>query len=190
MKKYLIVGLGNIGEEYAHTRHNIGFDVLDAFAKKKEAAFSADRLADVAPCKVRGRTVLLVKPTTYMNLSGKAVKYWMDKEKITLDHLLVVVDDLALPLEAVRLRPGGADAGHNGLKNIQEILGTNQYARLRFGIGNDYPKGRQIDFVLQPWKGEELAVVEKKTELCMEIIESFMLSGIGFTMNKFNHMKV
>jgi PTH1 family peptidyl-tRNA hydrolase len=190
MKKYLIVGLGNIGDEYAHTRHNIGFDVLDAFAAKKETAFFPDRLADVAHCKVRGRTALLIKPLTFMNLSGKAVKYWMDKEKITLDHILVVVDDLALPLEAVRLRPGGADAGHNGLKSIQEMLGTNQYARLRFGIGNNYPKGRQIDFVLSRWKEEEKLLVENKSALCIEIIDSFMLSGIAFTMNKFNNLKV
>lgn len=190
MKKYLIVGLGNIGEEYAHTRHNIGFDVLDAFAGKKEVSFAPDRLADITHCKVRGRTALLIKPTTFMNLSGKAVRYWMDKEKIALDHILVVVDDLALPLDTVRLRPGGADAGHNGLKSIQELLGTNQYPRLRFGIGNDYPKGRQIDFVLSQWKAEERPQVEKKIAQCVEMIESFMFAGIGPTMNQFNHVKV
>lgn len=190
MKKFLVAGLGNIGDEYAHTRHNIGFDILDAFAAEKGAVFSPGRLADLAPCKVRGRTALLIKPTTFMNLSGKAVKYWMDKEKIALDHLLVVVDDLALPLDAVRLRPGGADAGHNGLKNIQEVLGTNRYARLRFGIGNHYPKGRQVDFVLSPWEEEEKPAIEKKIALCIEIIDSFMLSGVTPTMNKFNNAKV
>lgn len=190
MTKYLIAGLGNIGDEYAHTRHNIGFDVLDAFAAKQEVTFSPGRLADIASCKIKGRMVILIKPTTFMNLSGKAVKYWLDKEKISIDHLLVIVDDLALPLEVMRLRPGGADAGHNGLKNIQEMLGTGQYPRLRFGIGNDYPRGRQVDFVLSPWKEAEKPVVEKKIEKCTELIESFVFSGTSITMNRFNNLKV
>jgi PTH1 family peptidyl-tRNA hydrolase len=187
--KYLIVGLGNIGEEYAHTRHNIGFDVVDAFSEKHGAGFQPGRLADVAVAKLRGRTLVVIKPTTFMNLSGKAVRYWMDKEKITLDRLLVVVDDLALPLDTLRLRPGGADAGHNGLKSIQELLGTDQYARLRFGIGNDYPKGRQIDFVLGRWRAEESPVVTKKIDGAAEMIESFVSAGTEATMNRFNHKK-
>lgn len=190
MTKYLIAGLGNIGDEYAHTRHNIGFDILDAFAAKKQISFSPGRLADTASCKIKGRTVILIKPTTFMNLSGKAVKYWLDKEKISTDHLLVIVDDLALPVEVMRLRPGGADAGHNGLKNIQEMLGTNQYPRLRFGIGNNYPRGRQVDFVLSPWKEEEKPVVERKIDKATELIESFVFSGTALTMNRFNNLKV
>jgi PTH1 family peptidyl-tRNA hydrolase len=187
--KYLIVGLGNIGEEYAHTRHNIGFDVVDAFARKHGATFASLRLADVAECKVKGRTLVLIKPTTYMNLSGKAVKYWMDKEKIGLERLLVIVDDLALPLDTLRLRPSGADAGHNGLKSIQQLLGTDQYPRLRFGIGNDYPRGRQVDFVLSPWKAEEVPIVTRKIETSIELIETFILSGLTPAMNAFNAKK-
>lgn len=187
--KYLIVGLGNIGEEYAHTRHNIGFDVVDAFAQKHHAAFASLRLADVAECKLKGRTLVLIKPTTYMNLSGKAVKYWMDKEKISLERLLVIVDDLALPLDTLRLRPGGADAGHNGLKSIQQLLGTDQYPRLRFGIGNDYPRGRQVDFVLSPWRAEEVPIVTRKIETSVELIETFIFSGLTPAMNAFNSQK-
>lgn len=187
--KYLIVGLGNIGEEYAHTRHNIGFDVVDAFCTKHAAPFAPGRLADVATAKFRGRTLVVIKPTTFMNLSGKAVRYWMDKEKITPEHILVIVDDLALPLDTVRLRPGGAAAGHNGLKSIQEMLGTDQYARLRFGIGNDYPKGRQIDFVLSGWKPEESPAVTSKIGSATEMIESFVTAGSEATMNRFNHQK-
>lgn len=188
--KYLIVGLGNIGSEYAHTRHNIGFDVLDAFVEKQnDCIFQPDRLADVARCKVRGRTLVLIKPTTFMNLSGKAVKYWMEKEKIPIDRILVIVDDLALPLETLRLRAGGKDAGHNGLKNIQDLIGTNKYPRLRFGIGNDYSKGRQIDFVLNQWEPEEKPMVNKKIEKSMDIIQSFVFAGIQHTMNNYNHLK-
>lgn len=187
--KYLIVGLGNIGEEYAHTRHNIGFDVADAFCAKHAAVFLPGRLADVATARFRGRTLVVIKPTTFMNLSGKAVRYWMDKEKIPLQHLLVIVDDLALPLDTLRLRPGGADAGHNGLKSIQEMLGTDRYARLRFGIGNDYPKGRQIDFVLSGWKSDESPVVTRKIGGAAEMIESFVTAGTEDTMNRFNHQK-
>jgi len=146
--KFLIVGLGNIGLEYDATRHNIGFDVADAFVIKHGGSFRLDRHAFVAECKWKGKTFVVIKPTTYMNLSGKAVKYWMDKEKISLENMLVIVDDLALPIETLRLRSGGSDAGHNGLKNIDLILQTNQYPRLRFGIGNNFPKGRQIEFVL------------------------------------------
>lgn len=184
--KYLIVGLGNIGAEYEHTRHNIGFDIADAFVEKHGVSFRADRLADVAEVKWKGRTFVVIKPTTYMNLSGKAVKYWMDKEKVPLENILVLVDDLALPLEVIRLRAGGSDAGQNGLKNIQELLGTNQYPRLRFGIGNNFPRGRQVEFVLGKWSNEEWAVVMAKLGKCVEVIESFATVGLPRTMNIFN----
>lgn len=186
--KYLIVGLGNIGPEYHHTRHNIGFDVADAFAAKHGATFRSDRLADVAECKWKGRVFIVIKPTTYMNLSGKSLKYWMDKEKIPLENIMVIVDELALPLETLRLRPGGSDAGHNGLKNIHEMIGTVDYPRLRFGIGNNYPKGRQVDFVLGKWDQEEWKIVEEKIEKCVEIIESFAAVGIQRTMNSYNKL--
>lgn len=178
-----------MGMEYQHTRHNIGFDVLDAFAQKQDTSFSSGRLADIATCKWRGRKLLLIKPATFMNLSGKAVKYWLDKEKISPDKLLVVADDLALPLEKLRLRPGGSDAGHNGLKSIQEMLGTNQYPRLRFGIGNDYSKGRQVNFVLSPWDEAEQPIVQQKIEKSVELIESFVFAGITEAMNRFNKLK-
>jgi PTH1 family peptidyl-tRNA hydrolase len=187
--KYLIAGLGNIGDEYAHTRHNIGFDVLDRFAAKHQAVFAAGRLADVATCKWKGRTIVLIKPATFMNLSGKALKYWMDTEKIPVEKLLVIADDLALPLDTLRLRPGGSDAGHNGLKSIQELLGTHQYPRLRFGIGNNYPRGRQVDFVLSPWEEAEKPLVDEKIEKSVEAIESFVFAGMTPTMNAFNHQK-
>lgn len=188
--KFLIVGLGNIGAEYAHTRHNIGFDVVEALAAKHNAAFKVDRLAAVAEIKLKGKTLVCIEPSTYMNLSGKAVKYWMDKEKIALEHVLVIVDELALPLSKIRLRPGGSDAGHNGLKSIQEILQTTAYPRLRFGIGNDYPKGKQVDFVLGKWSEAEMPMVKKKIEATLEVIESFVLTGIERTMNHANKIEV
>lgn len=184
--KFLIVGLGNIGAEYDMTRHNIGFDVADAFVIKHDGNFSLDRHAFVANCKWKGKTFVVIKPTTYMNLSGKAVKYWMDKEKISIENILVIVDELALPIEALRLRPGGSAAGHNGLKNIELLLQTQQYARLRFGIGNNYPKGKQADFVLSRWKTDELPVVKEKILKSVEIIESFAAVGIEKTMNIYN----
>ncbi len=187
--KYLIVGLGNIGAEYAHTRHNIGFDVVDAFVEKSGTTFQSDRLADVANAKYKGRNLIIIKPTTYINLSGKAVKYWMNKEKIPLEKILVIVDDLALPLDTLRLRAKGSDAGHNGLKNIQELIGSTQYPRLRFGIGNDYRKGQQIDFVLGSWSQEEKPIVEKKIAACSELIQSFVFAGVSNTMSKYNAMK-
>ncbi|HWV65690.1 aminoacyl-tRNA hydrolase [Chitinophaga sp.] len=186
--KYLIAGLGNIGDEYRHTRHNIGFDVVDDFVARHKATFRNDRLADVAECKWKGKTFIVIKPTTYMNLSGKDVKYWLDKEKIPVENLLVILDDLALPLEVLRLRPGGSDAGHNGLKSIQESLGTNQYPRLRFGVGNNYPKGRQVEFVLSKWKNTEERIVEEKIWKCSDIIESFASIGIARTMNDSNKL--
>ena len=184
--KYLIVGLGNIGDEYQHTRHNIGFDVVDAFVKKHGGSFRTDRLAMVAEVKLKGKLVCCIKPTTYMNLSGKAMKYWLDKEKIHISQSLVVVDDLALPLNKLRLRSSGSHAGHNGLKNIEEVLFSNQYPRLRFGIGNDYPKGRQVDFVLGRWVPEEEPMVARKTEYSVAAIENFVFLGTEKAMNLVN----
>ncbi|HUQ65545.1 MAG TPA: aminoacyl-tRNA hydrolase [Flavitalea sp.] len=186
MSKFLIIGLGNPGADYAHTRHNIGFDIVDAFVSKHGGIFASDRLSDRTDLKIKGKQVIVIKPVTFMNLSGKAVKYWMEKESLTLENILVIVDELALPINRVRIRPSGSDAGHNGLKSIQETLMTDQYPRLRFGIGNDYPRGGQADYVLSRWKPEELPLIEKKVEKCVEIIESFVLAGITRTMNTFN----
>lgn len=187
--KYLIVGLGNIGQEYAHTRHNIGFDVVNAFVTKQGGTFVNGRLAYVSEVKWKGKLFVCICPTTYMNLSGKAVKYWMDKEKIAPENMLVVVDELALPLSKLRLRPGGSDAGHNGLKSIFEILGTHQYPRLRFGIGNDYPKGMQAEFVLGKWRKEEEPLVKLKIGKAVEVIESFAAQGIAATMSQVNNQE-
>jgi PTH1 family peptidyl-tRNA hydrolase len=188
--KFLIVGLGNVGNEYAHTRHNIGFDVVMAFLSKHGGQLRQDRLAYVAEIKWKGRIFVCVCPTTFMNLSGKAVKYWMDKEKIDLQNLLVIVDDLALPLSKIRIRPGGSDAGHNGLKSIQEALGTSDYPKLRFGIGNNYPKGMQAQFVLNKWNKEEEPVVKLKIEKSAEAIEAFATTGLANTMNNFNNLEI
>ena len=188
MAKYLIVGLGNIGSDYAGTRHNIGFDVVDALVKKHEGAFRLDRLAEVAEIRWKGQVLVCIKPTTFMNLSGKAVKYWMDKEKVPLENVLVIVDELALPLSKFRLRPGGSAAGHNGLLSIEEVLGTNGYPRLRFGIGNNFPKGRQVDFVLGKWKEDELPLARTKVDKSVELVESFATSGIERTMNQYNNL--
>ena len=188
--KFLMVGLGNVGAEYAHTRHNIGFDVVMAFVQKHGGAFRQDRLAYVAEVKWKGKIFVCICPTTYMNLSGKAVKYWMDKEKIELQNILVVVDDVALPLAKVRIRAGGSDGGHNGLKSLQESLGTTNYPKLRFGIGNSYPKGTQVDFVLGKWGKEEEPLVKKKIETCVEVMESFVAAGIANTMTKYNNLEI
>ncbi len=185
--KFLIVGLGNVGNEYSHTRHNIGFDVVNAFIQKHAGDFRVDRLAYVADIKLKGKALVCICPTTFMNLSGKAVKYWMDKEKISAENILVVVDDLALPLSKLRLRPTGSDAGHNGLKSLQEILGTTNYPKLRFGIGNEYPKGHQSDFVLGKWNKEEEPLVKFKIEKSVEVIETFALQGITTAMNQVNN---
>ncbi|MFZ9718364.1 MAG: aminoacyl-tRNA hydrolase [Chitinophagaceae bacterium] len=187
--KFLLVGLGNIGEEYAHTRHNIGFDVLDAVAAKHGIAFRTDRYAEVAEMKLKGKQLILIKPSTYMNLSGKAVKYWMDKEKISIDQVLVIVDDLAIPLDKLRMRSSGSDAGHNGLKSIQELLLTDAYPRLRFGIGDAFPKGKQVDFVLGKWSAAELPMVKQKIDYCIGAIESFVLIGLEKTMNEVNRYR-
>ena len=186
MDKYLIVGLGNIGDEYAGTRHNAGFMVLDAFAKASNIHFEDKRYGFVAETSIKGRKVILLKPSTFMNLSGNAVRYWMNKENIDLERLLVVVVDLALPLGALRLKPSGSNAGHNGLGNIQSVLGTDRYARLRVGIGNDFPRGMQIQWVLGRFDNEDLDVLNPKIETAVDIIKSFVLAGIDITMNAFN----
>lgn len=187
MSKFLITGLGNPGAEYAHTRHNIGYDVLDTFVLKHNGFFRQARLADLAEIKFKGKIFVCIKPTTYMNLSGRAVKYWLDKEKIEIENSLTIVDDLALPIDKLRLRKGGSDAGHNGLKDIQAILGTDEYPKLRFGIGNQFPKGMQVEFVLSRWLPEEKPVVKIKIEKCIEIIEGFAHAGIDRVMTNVNN---
>ncbi len=188
MSKYLIIGLGNIGEEYANTRHNIGFDVVHAFVMKHGGVFKVDRLAYVAEVKWKGKQFVCVCPTTFMNLSGRAFKYWQDKEKIPLENTLTIVDDLALPIDKIRVRKAGTHAGHNGLKDIQNILGTDEYPKLRFGIGNVFPKGMQVDFVLGKWKNDEIPVIKLKIEKSIDIIESFAAIGIDKTMTAFNNL--
>ena len=190
MNKYLVAGLGNIGLEYQHTRHNIGFDVVDAFVRKQAISFHTDRLADVAECKIKGRTVFCIKPSTYMNLSGKAIKYWMDKERIEPANLMVIVDEVALPLDRLRVRTAGSSGGHNGLKSIEESLLTDAYPRLRFGVGNNYPKGRQVEYVLGKWNPDELPMVIKKTAVCTELIENYILQGIAPVMNQYNKLSI
>lgn len=184
--KFLIVGLGNIGAEYDATRHNIGFDVADSFVIKNGGTFALDRHAFVSEVKWKGRTFVVIKPTTYMNLSGKAAKYWMDKEKIPAENMLVIVDDLALPLGTLRLRASGSDAGHNGLKSMQEVLTHDKYPRLRFGIGNDYPKGRQVEFVLGKWKPSEIDAVKDGILRSVDVIECFATQGLNKAQNLFN----
>ena len=186
MSKFLIVGLGNIGTEYANTRHNIGFDVVHAFVTKHGGSFTVDRLAYMAEVKWKGKTFVCICPTTFMNLSGRAFKYWLDKTKVPLENTLTIVDDLALPLEKLRLRGAGSAAGHNGLKDIQNVLGTDAYAKLRFGIGNQYPKGLQADFVLSQWRKDEFPLVKLKIEKCVETIESFAAIGLDKTMSQVN----
>ncbi len=184
--KYLIVGLGNIGAEYDSTRHNIGFEVADTLVLKNGGNYRLDRHAFVSEVKWKGKSFIVIKPTTYMNLSGKAVKYWMDKEKITLENVLVIVDDLALPLATLRIRAGGSAAGHNGLKSIQETLTTDQYPRLRFGIGNNFPKGRQVEFVLGRWTVNEVPVVKDTLLKAVEAIECIVSQGISKAMTFYN----
>ncbi len=186
MSKFLIAGLGNIGDEYAGTRHNIGFDVLDYLAKESEAKFKSDRLADVATIKYKGKQLLLIKPTTYMNLSGKAINYWLQAEHIAIENLLVIVDELALPLGKIRLGPKGSDGGHNGLKNIQEVLNTSNYPRLRFGIGSQFSKGHQVNYVLGKWHEDEAKVLEDRIRLASDAVKSFAFIGLERTMTGFN----
>ena len=184
--KYLIVGLGNIGDEYRNTRHNIGFMVLDALAKASNIVFKDGRYGATTSMSVKGRQLLLLKPSTYMNLSGNAVRYWMQQEKIPLENVLVVVDDLALPFGSLRLKGKGSDAGHNGLKHIAATLGTQNYARLRFGIGNDFPKGAQVDYVLGQFGEDDVKQMPERLETAGKIIKSFCLAGLSITMNQYN----
>ena len=184
--KYLIAGLGNIGPKYQNTRHNIGFDILDAFSEASNIVFESNRYGDTATYKFKGRTFILLKPSTYVNLSGKAVRYWLTKENIDVKNLLVILDDLALPFGTLRLRPKGGDAGHNGLKNIQELLGHSNYARLRFGIGDEFSKGQQVNYVLGEWTDNERKLIQEKAKTAIEIIKSFGTIGLERTMNQFN----
>jgi PTH1 family peptidyl-tRNA hydrolase len=184
--KYLIVGLGNIGDKYSDTRHNIGFKVLDTFASASHASFEDKRFGYICRVKHKGRELILLKPSTYMNLSGNAVRYWLNREKIAIENLLVIVDDLALPPGSIRMRRKGSDGGHNGLAHINSVLSTNEYARIRIGIGNEYSKGRQVDYVLGRWTGEEKKFLEERIAIVMEMIKSFCTAGTEITMTAFN----
>ena len=186
MNKYLIVGLGNIGAEYADTRHNIGFKVIETFATRHGATFSTDKFCTRAEVKIKGRTFILIKPTTYMNLSGKAVRYHVEKEKLTPEDILVICDDLALPFGTIRIKGKGSDGGHNGLKNINEMLSTQAYPRFRFGIGDAFAKGQQVDYVLGTWGEEENKTMTERLEKAADVIESFGMAGLNNTMNTFN----
>ncbi|MDL2223845.1 aminoacyl-tRNA hydrolase [Bacteroidales bacterium OttesenSCG-928-M06] len=185
--KYLIAGLGNIGREYENTRHNVGFMILDAFVKASNVVFDDKRYGALAELRVKNKQLILLKPSTYMNLSGNAIRYWLQKENIPIENLLVVVDDLALPFGSLRLKTKGSDAGHNGLKHIQETLGSSQYNRLRFGIGNDYTLGGQVDYVLGDFSLEEQKSLSERMEKAVEIIKSFALAGVQVTMNQYNN---
>lgn len=185
--KYLIAGLGNIGPEYEHTRHNIGFDIVNYLAHEQNVTFASKRYADYASFTLKGRHFHLIKPTTYMNLSGKAVRYWLQELKLSPDRLLVIMDDIALPAGKLRLRPNGSDGGHNGLKDIDRTLGHQNYPRLRFGVGNDFPKGAQATYVLSKWPSEEEEVVQEKIKLAAEIVVHFGTIGLQRTMNQFNN---
>jgi PTH1 family peptidyl-tRNA hydrolase len=187
--KYLIAGLGNIGKEYEKTRHNAGFEILDAFAKASNVVFSTQRYGDLTEVKFKGKTFILLKPSTYMNLSGNAVNYWLQSENIPQDKLLVVLDDLALPTGTIKIKGKGSDGGHNGLKHINQVLGNSNYARLRFGIGNDFPQGYQMEYVLAKWLKNEYEALIPHFEEAVEVIKSFALAGIERTMNIYNKKK-
>ncbi len=187
MKKFLIIGLGNIGSEYEETRHNIGFKIVDALAEKENLTFESARLGSVADFKIKGRFIRLLKPSTFMNLSGKALKYWMDKEKILVENVLVITDDINLDFGTFRLKTKGSDGGHNGLKDIQNVLQTSTYNRFRFGVGAQFAKGRQVDYVLGHWNDEERDLLKERLERATEVIQSFVLSGVNRTMNTFNN---
>jgi PTH1 family peptidyl-tRNA hydrolase len=187
MKKFLIVGLGNIGPEYVGTRHNSGFMIADAIAAESGAAFTSCRYGDMAHVKVKNCELLLLKPSTFMNLSGLAVKYWMNKEKMPLENLLVLVDDIALNFGQIRMRSGGSDAGHNGLKNIAAELGTQNYGRLRFGVGKDFPRGGQVDYVLGKFPQEEMAIMPERLKVASDAVKAFCLSGMSFAMTNYNN---
>ena len=186
MKKFLIAGLGNIGPKYENTRHNIGFKILDELAAKQKAVFTTQKLGDIAQFRYKGRTFILLKPSTYMNLSGKAVNYWLQKEKIAVENLLVVTDDLNLPFGTLRLKTKGSDGGHNGLKDIQSQLNTTKYNRFRFGISDQFSKGQQIDYVLGEWSDDENRELPERLKISAELIESFGTAGVSNTMNSFN----
>ena len=187
MSAFLIVGLGNIGEEYENSRHNIGFTVVDYIAKEHNLKFVSGRLASVAEFKLKGRTIIMIKPSTYMNLSGKAVNYWLQAERITKENLLVITDDIALPFGTLRMKGKGSDGGHNGLRNIQEILNTSEYARLRFGVGSEFSTGKQVDYVLGKWNGEETKALMPRVKLAAEMVQSFVTIGLQLTMTNFNN---
>lgn len=184
--KYLIVGLGNVGEEYEGTRHNIGFRVVDALAKAQGSTWQDKRYGFVVRTRVKNAELVLLKPSTYMNLSGNAVRYWMQQEKVELQHVLIIVDDLSLPVGTIRMKQNGSAGGHNGLKHIAQMLGTEGYNRLKFGIGNDYPRGQQIDFVLGKFSAEDEKIVDEKTPVACDAVKAFALSGMAFAMNHYN----
>lgn len=186
MKKFLIVGLGNIGEKYANTRHNIGFKILDYLAETNDITFETVKLGDISSLKIKGRTLILLKPSTFMNLSGKAIKYWLEKENIPLENLLVITDDLNLPFGSLRLKTKGSDGGHNGLKDTQDKLQTTKYNRFRFGISDEFSKGRQVDYVLGEWNEDENSKLKERLKISVELIKSFALAGVNTTMNQFN----
>lgn len=186
MNKFLIVGLGNIGAEYANTRHNIGFKILNFFARQESLDFETVRLGTLANCRIKGKQLFLLKPNTYMNLSGKAVQYWMQKEKIPIENILIITDDLNLSFGTIRIKAKGSDGGHNGLKNINLVLGTQNYPRFRFGISADFNKGQQVNFVLGEWTDEEKTTLKERLEKSSEVIKSFVTAGLAQTMNEFN----
>nr|WP_294938056.1 aminoacyl-tRNA hydrolase [uncultured Flavobacterium sp.] len=185
-KKFLIVGLGNIGAEYVNTRHNIGFKVVDHLAKQESLSFETVKLGSLTEYKIKGRTLLLLKPNTYMNLSGKALQYWMEKEKIAKENVLVITDDLNLPFGTIRIKPKGSDGGHNGLKSIQNILNSADYPRFRFGISDEFKKGKQVDYVLGEWDEQEKAKLPERLDMAVEAVKSFALAGLGNTMSEYN----
>jgi PTH1 family peptidyl-tRNA hydrolase len=185
--KYLITGLGNIGPDYWGTRHNIGFRIVNAVAEEAGVAFTEKRYGAIAMVRIKNAELILLKPNTFMNLSGNAVRYWLQKENIPVENLLIAVDDIALPFGSLRLKPKGSHAGHNGLHHIQDVLGTENYARLRFGIGNDFSLGRQIDYVLSPFTPEELEKMPERIKQAVEMVKSFCLAGVDITMNLYNH---
>jgi PTH1 family peptidyl-tRNA hydrolase len=184
--KYLIIGLGNPGVKYENTRHNIGFKVLDKLASLSNISFSTDRLADVAEVKFKGRKLILVKPNTFMNLSGKALKYWMQQAKVSQENILIITDDISLPFGVLRMRKKGSDGGHNGLKDIQAVLGNSSYPRLRFGVGNDFPRGRQADYVLGDFTDEDYTTMDSRIDLAVKMVQGFTTIGIARTMSDFN----
>ena len=186
MEKFLIVGLGNIGSEYAQTRHNIGFDILDAFVAKHNSFFTADRLADKAEVNIKGKKLICIKPTTYMNLSGKAVRYWLEQEKLSKENMLVITDDLSLPAGKIRIRAQGSAGGHNGLKNINLILNSQEYARFRFGISDEFKKGKQVDYVLGEWSEEENKQLSEIISKSADAVKKFVSLGISLAMNEIN----